>query len=70
MGDTPELLLATLLLLGVGAEMVITVHVGAGSNVILGHRPQGENIKQKKSHQLEHVILSFGGLVLRWRHPL
>ena len=45
LSDTPESLLATVLPLTVGAELVITIHVGAGSNVILGHRVQGENTK-------------------------
>lgn len=38
LGNTPESLLATVLLLHVGAELVITIHVGAGSNVILRYR--------------------------------
>lgn len=45
LSDTPESLLATVLPLTVGAELVITIHIGAGSNVILGHRVQGENAK-------------------------
>lgn len=48
LGDTPEALLAAVLLLAVGPELVITIHAGAEPNVTLGHSAQGENIKERE----------------------
>lgn len=48
MGDTPESLLATVLLLSIGAELVTAIPIGAGSTVILGHRARRENTNQKE----------------------